>query len=163
ERRLVEDRYRLARRPVLVADRIEPVAALERIAVARLAARRREPVGALPAELRPELGAARFQPLVERRDDARPAAFVFFEREAAEDEAADLLLEIGAPVGIAERREAGDHAVDLLGDDVLVADRLQRHADAGERADLPRPHPGGKHHLLAGNEAVVRLDPGHAT
>ena len=47
--------------------------------------------------------------------------------------------------------------VDLFGDDVLVLDRLQRHVDAGHRADLPRPLPGAVHHLLAGDVALVGL------
>src|SRR5438132_667741 len=68
---------------------------------------------------------------------------------AAEDEAADLLLEIGAAVGVADGGNAGRDAGDLLGDDVLVLDWLDRHADAGERSDLARPDTGGEHHLLA--------------
>ncbi len=50
--------------------------------------------------------------------------------------------------------------VDLLGDDVLVLDRLQRHVDAGHGADLPRPLPGAVHHLVAGDVALVGLHRG---
>ena len=301
EGRLVEQPDRLAHRRVLLADRVEPVAAAEGVVVARIVPGAREPVGPLPAEFRAEHGALRLQPLVERRDDARPAALVFLEREgdgvvlavglerplagpgvvavelgeaadvddpevhrllalrhpvgehpagaagrgdaegveagadeevphlrrlaedevavgrerfrpvdhlldagllqrrdarhrrgqvllemipvvveeleletlrhdveprdrvglvAAEGEAADLLLEVGPPVGIADRRHAGNDAVDLLGHHVLMLHRLERHADPGQRADLARPHAGAEHHLVAGDRARRGLDAG---
>ena len=72
----------LAHMPVLLADRAEPVLPAHRIDVLRLDAVGREPVRPLPAELRAEHGAMRLQPLVERRDDARPAGLVFLVREA---------------------------------------------------------------------------------
>jgi hypothetical protein len=81
---------------------------------------------------------------------------------AAEDEAADLLLEIGAPVRIADGRHAGHDAVDLLGDDILVLDRLERHADARHRRDLARPHAGTENDLLAADRAVARPNGGDA-
>ena len=82
EGRLVEDADRLAHMPVLVADRAEPVLPAHRIDVLRLDALRRKPVGPLPAELRAEHHVMRLQPLVERRDDARPPGLVFLVREA---------------------------------------------------------------------------------
>src|SRR5262249_16035846 len=55
---------------------------------------------------------------------------------ADEDEAADLLLEIGAPIRITDRGKTRFDAGNLFGDDILMPDRLLRHADAAERADL---------------------------
>ena len=60
--------------------------------------------------------------------------------------------------GIADRRHAGGDAVDLLRHDVLVLHRLQRHADAGKRGDLARPHAGADHDLVAANGAGVGFD-----
>ena len=60
----------------------EPVLPAHRIDVAAARCRRRKPVRPLPAELRAEHRACVFQPLIERRDDARPAALIFLMREA---------------------------------------------------------------------------------
>ena len=62
--------------------------------------------------------------------------------EAADDQPADLLLEVGVAVGVAQDRQVGVHAVDRLGDDVEVLGGVQRHVDAGHRADLLGPLPG---------------------
>ncbi len=293
---------------MLRADSVKPVAAAEGVAVAWIDTFRREPVGALPAQLGTEDGAARLEARVERRDDARPAAFVFFKREsdgvvlavgleralagpgavlvqpgeaadvhgpqihrlfagrhplgqhptgapgrgnaesvepgtdeeaaqfrrlaedevavgrerfrpvdhlldaggfqsrkpgksgfhvllevipvvvektegeivgisagfarwhpgdrvrlvAAEGEPADLLLEIGAPVGIADRRHAGCDAGDRFGDHVLMLHRLERHGDASHRGDLARPQAGAEHHLVAADIAGAGAHAGHA-
>ena len=73
---------------------------------------------------------------------------------AAHDEAADLLLEIGAAVGIAQGRDVGGEAVDLFGDDVLVLDRLQRHVDAGHDADLAGPLATAVDHRFSFDTAI---------
>ena len=81
---------------------------------------------------------------------------------AAEGEAANLLLEIDAAVRVADGGDVGGQARDRLGNGVLVLDRLQRHGDAGQGADLARPLAGAVHHLLAGDEALRGLDVGDA-
>ncbi len=81
---------------------------------------------------------------------------------AAHDEAADLLLPVGEAVGIAQRREIGRDAVDLLGDEILVLHRDERDIDAGHATERSRPLPGADHELLAGNAALVGRDGAHA-
>ena len=76
---------------------------------------------------------------------------------AAHHQAADLLLVIGQAVGIAQRRQAGRHAGDRLGDDVLMLHRNERHVDAGEPADLARPLPGAVDDDFAGDAAAAGL------
>src|SRR5439155_10326929 len=77
---------------------------------------------------------------------------------AAHYQTTDFLLEIGTPVGIADRRDIGGEALDLLGDEILMLHRLQRHAYAGERAQLARPLPAAIDHLFASDPAVIGLD-----
>jgi hypothetical protein len=84
-----------------------------------------------------------------------PALRVWF--VATERQAADFLLEIGAAVGVADGRRVAGQAVHLLGDDVLVLDRLERHIDTGHGADLARPLPGAIDHLFAGDITLVGL------
>jgi len=79
---------------------------------------------------------------------------------AAHHQAADLFLEIGPPVGVAQRRRIRRQPGNPVGDDILVADRLQGHADAGHRAELARPLPGAVDHPVAGDRALVGLDMG---
>src|SRR5690606_34031386 len=98
---LVEDADTLAHQPVLAPHGSEPVLAPHGIDVAGLHALGREPVGPLPAELRAEDRAAGPQPVVEGRDDERPAALVFLVREAD-----GIVLAIGL-----ERAGAGPVAV----------------------------------------------------
>ncbi len=62
--------------------------------------------------------------------------------EAADHQAAHLLLEVGVAVGVAQHRQVGVHAVDRVGDHVEVLRRVQRHVDPGERAHLLGPLPG---------------------
>ena len=73
---------------------------------------------------------------------------------AAHDQTADFLLEIDAPVRVANRRCVGGKPVDLFGNDVLVFHWLQRHVDARHRADLPRPLPGAVDDFFAGDIAM---------
>jgi hypothetical protein len=72
---------------------------------------------------------------------------------AADHQPAHFLLEVGQAIGIAHGGEARGHAVDRLGDHVLVLHRLQRHADAGQRAELAGPLAGAVHELVAGHRA----------
>ena len=74
---------------------------------------------------------------------------------AAEDEATDLFLEIGAPVGIADRRHIGGKSIDLLGDHILMLHRLQWHGDTSHRTDLTCPLPAAIDDRLAGNAALI--------
>ena len=80
---------------------------------------------------------------------------------AAKHQPADLLLEIGAAVGIAQRRRIGAKTRDLLGDDVLMLHRLQRHRDAGHGADLPRPLAAAVDHRIAGDDTQIGADGFH--
>ena len=82
---------------------------------------------------------------------------------AADHQAADLFLEIGAPVGIAHRCNIGCQAFDLFGDDIVMLDRLQRHAHPRHRSDLARPLAGAIHRFFASNRALVRLNRNDAT
>ena len=70
---------------------------------------------------------------------------------AAEHEAADFLLEVGAPVGIADGRHARHDPRDLFGNDILVPDRLKGDADPGFGGNLARPETGADHDLFAGD------------
>jgi hypothetical protein len=54
-------------------------------------------------------------------------------------QAADLLLDVGVAVGVAQDRQVTAHAVDLVGDDVEVLGRVQGHHDAGHRPRRPWP------------------------
>src|SRR5690242_4825698 len=66
---------------MLVADGAEPVLPAHGVDVVRLGAGRREPVGPFPAELAAEHGAAIFEALLERRDNAVAAGLVLLVRE----------------------------------------------------------------------------------
>ena len=59
--------------------------------------------------------------------------------EAADHQAADLLLEVGVAVGISQDRQIGMHAGDVLADDVEVLGGVQRHVDPRHGADLLGP------------------------
>ena len=64
-----------------------------------------------------------------------------FGLEAADDQAADLFLEVGVAVGVTQDRQVRMHAIDVLADDVEVFGRVQRDVDPGHRADLFGPLP----------------------
>ena len=74
----------------------------------------------------------------------------------AHDQAADLFLEIDQPVGVAQCRQFPRHALDSLGDQILMLHRHQRHVHPGQGADLARPLAGAVHHHLASNLALFR-------
>ena len=65
-----------------------------------------------------------------------------FGLEAADDQAADLFLEVGVAVGVTQDRQVRVHAVDVLADDVEVFGGVQRDVDPGHRADLFGPLAG---------------------
>ena len=69
--------------------------------------------------------------------------------EAAHEQAAHLLLVVDEAVGVAHHRQHGVHAFDLVGDDVEVLSRVQRHRHPRQRAELPRPLAGTVHQRLA--------------
>ena len=79
---------------------------------------------------------------------------------AAHHQPADLFLEIGAPVRVAQGGRIGCKAGDRIGDDVLMFDGLQRHRDARHRPDLPRPLARAIDHLFAGDRALGRVNSG---
>ena len=76
------------------------------------------------------------------------------------DQTADLLLEIGAPVRVADGRRVGGQPRHRLGHDILVADGLKRHLDPRHRAHLPRPLPGAVDDDLTADLALRGLHPG---
>ena len=78
--------------------------------------------------------------------------------EAADHQPADLLLDIGVAVRVAQDREVPVHPVDLLGDHVEVFGRVQRHGHPGHRADLLGPLAGAVDHHLGLDVAVVGAD-----
>ena len=152
ERRLVEDADRLAHMTMLLADGRKPVLPAHRIDVLRLDAFRREPVRPLPAELRAEHGAMRLQPVIERRDDARPAGSVFLMREADR-----VMLAIGLeravahPVAVAVQvGKAPDVDHPQVERRLAVDDPLRQHpAGAAARRDAERIEAGTHEHVGA--------------
>jgi hypothetical protein len=76
--------------------------------------------------------------------------------EAAHQQAADLFLVVDEAVGVAHHRQHRVHAVDAVGDDVEVLGREQRHVDAGQRAELPRPLAGAVDQRLAAHLALTQ-------
>ena len=81
--------------------------------------------------------------------------------EAADHQPADLLLDVGVAVRVAQHREVPVHPVDLLGDHVEVLGRVQRHGHPGHRADLLGPLAGAVDHHLGLDVAVVGADSCH--
>ena len=80
---------------------------------------------------------------------------------AAHDETADLGAEVDEVVGVAQRRQRLERRIERLGDQVLVAERDDRHVDADELRHLARVHAGGVDDDLALDPALVRLDRAH--
>ena len=80
--------------------------------------------------------------------------------EAADDQAADLLLEVGVAVRVAQDRQVAVHALDLVGDDVEVLGRVQRDGDAAQGADRLGPLAGAVDDDLGLDVAVVGDDTG---
>ena len=82
--------------------------------------------------------------------------------EPADDQPADLLLEVGVAVGVAQHRQVGVHALDRLGHDVEVLGGVQRHGDPGQGADLLGPLAGAVDDDLGLDVAGVGAHAGHA-
>jgi len=61
-------------------------------------------------------------------------------------------------VGIAQGRKRIERRIERLGDEVLVAERDDRHVDAGERRHLTRVHAGSVDHDFAFDPPPVGLD-----
>ena len=80
----------------------------------------------------------------------------------AEDQPTPLLAQVPGAVGLAQhshfrqsRRVAGLNLRVRLGHDVLVLYRNDRHVQAHHRPGAPREAPGGAHHVLADDVALV--------
>ena len=92
--------------------------------------------------------------------------------EAADHQPADLLLDVGVAVRVAQDREVPVDPVDLLGDHVEVLGRVQRHGHPGQCADRLGPLAGAVDHDLrldvppagadAGDGVVLGEDAGDA-
>src|SRR6185312_7086175 len=75
--------------------------------------------------------------------------------EAADDETADLFLEVDVAVRIANDGHVGCDAFDRLGDDVEMLGGLQGHGDACERAEFARPLAGAIDDVFATDGAAL--------
>ena len=80
--------------------------------------------------------------------------------EAADHQPADLLLDVGVAVRVAQDREVPVDPVDLLGDHVEVLGRVQRHGHPAHRADRLGPLAGAVDHHLGLDVALVGADAG---
>ncbi len=80
---------------------------------------------------------------------------------AADDQAAGFGLEVDAGIGITERRQVARHLVGLLGDHVLVLDRVHGEVDAGQARGLGAPHAGRVDEGVALDSAQGRLHRDH--
>src|SRR4029078_4872551 len=81
--------------------------------------------------------------------------------EATDDEAADLLLEVGVAVRVAEHRQVGGQPIHPVGHHVEVLGGVQGHADTCERTDLLGPLPGTVDDHLGLDVAGVRAHTAH--
>ena len=82
--------------------------------------------------------------------NARHAPWLGHRLEGAEQDFAGILLVVGAFVGHPQHRQAAETG-DRLGDDVEMLAGVQRHRDAGHRADLMRPHACAVDNVVAGD------------
>ena len=82
--------------------------------------------------------------------------------EPADHEAADLLLDVDVAVGVTEDRQVRVHALELVGDDVEVLGRVQRHRDADLVAEGLGPLAGAVDDDLGLDVTGVRPYAGHA-
>src|SRR5712692_9732784 len=80
--------------------------------------------------------------------------------EPADEEPADLFLDIGVAVRVAEHGQIAVHAGDLVGDHVEVLGRMQRDGDPAHRADLLCPLARTVDHDLGLDVALVGPHPG---
>ena len=76
--------------------------------------------------------------------------------EAADDQPADLLLEVRVAVGVAQDRQVGMDALDLVGDDVEVLGGVQRHGDVDAGREGVGPLAGAVDDDLGLDVAVAR-------
>ena len=76
--------------------------------------------------------------------------------EAADEQTAHLLLDVGVAVGVTQNRQVAVDALDLVGHDVEVLGRVQRHRDAGHRSDRVGPLPGTVDHHLGLHVTGIR-------
>ncbi len=83
--------------------------------------------------------------------------------EPTDDQTADLLLEVGVAVGVAQDGQVRVDALDLLGDHVEVLGGVQGYVDAGQGTDRLGPLPGAVHDDLRLDGAVVGHHPGDPT
>ncbi len=81
--------------------------------------------------------------------------------EAADGQAAHLLLDVGVAVGVAQHGQVPVHPVDPFGDHVEVLGRVQRDGHPAHRADLLGPLAGAVDDHLGLDIAVVGADPCH--
>ena len=81
--------------------------------------------------------------------------------EHAEHQAAALLAEVAVVGRVLQHRPVPAHLGDRLGEQVVVLGRLQRDADAGQLAELARPHARAVDHVLGLDVAVRGPDAGH--
>ena len=69
------------------------------------------------------------------RDGIRRDPWFGLRLEAADKQAANLLLDVGPAVRVAQDRQVAMDALDLVGDDIEVLGRVKGDVDAGHRAD----------------------------
>src|SRR5690606_25164462 len=92
--------------------------------------------------------------------------------ESTDDQPADFFLDVGVSVGVAQNRQLRMYAFDLIGNDVEMLRRMQRHSDPDRVRELFGPLPGAVHDVLrfdvtcvrtyAGDTPFAYVDPGHA-
>ena len=82
--------------------------------------------------------------------------------EPADHEASDLLLDVDVAVGVTQDRQVRVHALELVGDDVEVLGRVQRHRHADLVAEGLGPLAGTVDDDLGLDVAGVRPYAGHA-
>ena len=80
--------------------------------------------------------------------------------EPADEQPADLFLDVGIAVGVAQDRQVAVDALDLLGDDVEVLGRVQGHGGTDEFADGLGPLAGAVDDNLRLDVAAVGAHPG---
>ena len=81
--------------------------------------------------------------------------------EQADEQAAGLLAVVAVGRRVLEHRQAPVHALERLGDQVVVLGRLQRDVHADRRAELAAPQPGSEHHRLGLDRPRRRHHAGH--
>jgi hypothetical protein len=77
--------------------------------------------------------------------------------EAPHQQAADLLLEVDVAVRIAHDRQVAEHALDPVGDDVVVLAGKQRNRHAEFEPEGARPLAAAQHYGLGGDRTGLPL------